>query len=270
MSAPAPQTASALSARRIKRSFGPLDVLRGVDIDLHAGQVTVLLGANGAGKSTLIRVLAGDLCADQGVVRVAGHDLDADPDAARRHLVYLAQSPPLAPFLTAREHAEAMIAFRERPRDEAMAELERCAHALAIGADLDRPVRALSGGMRQKAALSLAFATAAPLVMLDEPHAGLDIPSALAMRTLITTRRDAGTAFLVASHLAEAALAIADRALVLAKGLLVADLGPDELRAFGGDARAFEQTVLEAMAGSGMVSDGAAGAQERPTAAGEA
>lgn len=240
--------APVLEARRLRKSFGQLAVLRGVDLDLAPGQVTVLLGANGAGKSTLMRVLAGDLLADQGVVRVAGCDLNTAPAQARGHLMHVCQSPPLAPFLTTHEHAEAMIAFRSLASEPAMARLAACAEVLGLTGHMDRPVRVLSGGMQQKAALTLALASDVPLILLDEPHAGLDIPSAIALRRLIEDRRDHGTALLVASHLAEASLAIADRALVLAAGRLVLDLDSDHLATFNGDARAFEEQVLQAMA----------------------
>lgn len=239
--------APALEARRLRKAFGKITVLRGIDLDLFAGRVTVLLGANGAGKSTLMRVLAGDLLADQGVVLVRGCDLNEQPTQARRNLIHVSQSPPLAPFLTTREHGEAMFEFRSLEADAATARLTEYAAALGLDGHLDRPVRVLSGGMQQKAALALALASEARLILLDEPHAGLDIPSAITLRRLIQRSRDRGTALLVASHLAEASLAIADRALVLAAGQLVLDLNTEELAEFGGDARAFEQQVLAAM-----------------------
>ncbi len=208
--------APVLEARRLRKSFGRLPVLQGIDLDLEAARITVLLGANGAGKSTLMRLLAGDLLPDQGVVHVRGVDLRTHPAAARRGLIHVSQSPPLAPFLTTREHAEALISFRNLAPDAAMSQLERVAARLGMAGQLDRPTRILSGGMRQKAALSLALISEVPLILLDEPHAGLDIPSAIALRELMSEQRSAGTALLVASHLAEASLAIADRALVLA------------------------------------------------------
>ncbi len=248
MSPPVEGIAPVLEARRLRKFFGRLPVLRGIDLDLASARITVLLGANGAGKSTLMRLLAGDLLPDQGVVRVRGVDLKTHPAAARRGLIHVSQSPPLAPFLTTREHAEAMIAFRSLAPDEAMARLEQVAARLGLEGQLERPTRVLSGGMRQKAALSLALTSGVPLILLDEPHAGLDIPSAIALRELMTEQRAAGTALLVASHLAEASLAVADRALVLSEGLIVLDLDANALADFNGDARAFEKRVLAAMA----------------------
>ncbi|MCO4760591.1 MAG: ABC transporter ATP-binding protein [Myxococcales bacterium] len=234
---------SALAARQLQKSWLSQPVLRGIDIDLAPGTITVLLGANGAGKSTLIRILAGDLLPERGIVKVHGEPIANGASG----LAHVAQSPPLAPFLSVLEHAEAMIGWRKLDRTTTLERLHRHAEALEIHRALDRPTRVLSGGMKQKAALCLGLAASTPVLLLDEPHTGLDIRSALALRKLLKAHRDEGCAILVASHLAESALAIADRAVVLSHGRLTLDLDDATLAAFDGDARAFEQAVLEAM-----------------------
>ena len=238
---------AAVATRRLHKRFGALQVLRGIDLDLHAGEVTILLGANGAGKTTLIRALAGDLHPDQGVIKINGKDLDAEPEQARKQLVFVSQSPPLVPTLSTLEHAMAMAAFRALQWPSYQDRLQRCADALSIGRDLNRPVRALSGGMAQKAALCLALAAQTPALLLDEPMTGLDIPSAMALRELVIEARQRGTSVLLASHLTENALAVADRAIVLSGGQVALNLNQDDLDALGGDTRAFEKVVLEAM-----------------------
>jgi ABC-2 type transport system ATP-binding protein len=236
-----------LQATGVRKRFGGRDVLAGVDLALQPGTVTVVLGENGAGKTTLLRVLAGDAPADGGTVQIQGVSLVDEADRARAGLIYVAQHPPLAPLLTLREHAQALTSFRDLAPAEADADLQRLSRALHLHEALDRPVRALSGGMAHKAALVLALMARTPLVLLDEPHSGLDVRSALALRGLIAEARAAGTAFLLASHLAEATLALADRALVLARGDWTLDLDAQALAAFGGDARRFEAQVLAAM-----------------------
>lgn len=243
-------TDAILRARGLRKHYGPQEVLRGLDLDLARGQVTVVLGENGAGKSTLLRVLAGDLRADNGSIAVDGQSLADHPEAARARLIYVAQHPPLAPLLTLREHADALCAFRGLDASKAAPELERLATALRLERVMDKPVRALSGGTAHKAALVLAFLADVPLMLLDEPHAGLDVRSALALRELIVERRQRGTALLLASHLAEATLAVADRALVLRAGTVALDLDAQALQGFAGDARAFEHAVLAAMVGA--------------------
>ena len=238
---------AALAARQLHQSWLAQPILKGIDLDLAPGTVTVLLGANGAGKSTLIRILAGELVPDRGAVKIAGFTLGEQDDQGRAALAHVAQSPPLAPFLSALEHAEAMIGWRKLDAEPTLALLRDHADALQISRALERPTRVLSGGMRQKAALCLGLAAQTNVLLLDEPYTGLDIRSALALRRLLQTHRDNGCAILVASHLAESALAIADRAVVLSRGQLALDLDGDALAAFDGDARAFEQAVLVAM-----------------------
>lgn len=240
-----------LAARALTKAYGSHTVLSGVDIDLFAGRVAVLMGENGAGKSTLMRALAGELPFDRGAVRIGGVDLDADPDAARRHLVHVAQDPPLSPFLTPREHLDVLVGHRGLAPDDAADALQRHAAALGMADVLDRPCHALSGGTRRKAAIALAFASDARVILLDEPLAGLDLRSALALREQVRARAAAGVGFLVSSHLAESVLAIADRVLVLRHGAWAADWREGSLTAWGDDVRGFEQAALKAMSGAG-------------------
>ncbi len=236
-----------LRAKGVVRRFGARAVVDGADLDLAAGEIVVLLGENGAGKTTLMRTLSGELSLDGGSVHIVGVDLGQDAERARRGLIYVSQRPALAPLASLREHAEALAGFRGLDSAAWPRELADLAEALRLGDGLDAPIRALSGGMPHKAALALGLLARTPIAMFDEPHTGLDVRSALALRDLIATRRVAGTAFLLASHLAEATLALADRALVLRGGRVGRAFGRDELAGFGGDARAFELAVLSAM-----------------------
>ena len=242
-----------LTARDLRVHYGPTPVLAGLDLDLHPGEVTVVLGENGAGKSTLLRALATELPLHGGQLHIRGVDAVRDPAAATHHLIHIAQHPPLSPVQTAREHLTALTTFRGLDPARVAADLGPTAAALRVDSVLDRPIRALSGGTAHKVALLLALVSHAPLVILDEPHAGLDVRSSLALRALIRDRRDAGTSFLLASHLAEATLALADRALVLRRGApgegarWALALDKAALDAFAGNARAFEDAVLAAM-----------------------
>ncbi len=236
-----------LQACGLVQRYGEQAVLAGLDLTLLPGQVTVVLGENGAGKSTLLRALACELALAAGTLHIGEVDAVQQPEMASRQLIHVAQHPPLAPLLTPNEHVAALVAFRGLDPLATQARLRDIAPTLRIDGVLDRPVRALSGGTAHKVALVLAFLAQTPLILLDEPHAGLDVRSALALRRLIQQSRDSGTAFVLASHLAEATLAVADRALVLAKGQWALDLDAAQLLDFQGDARRFEAAVLQAM-----------------------
>lgn len=233
-----PTTAShsRLGARALRKAFGHNEVLRGVDLDLRGGEVCFLLGVNGAGKSTLLGILGGDVALDQGAMRVE--------DGAR--VVFVPQKPPLAPLLTPSEHLEAMLALRGLG-DPAAQRYRDAAEALGITGFFEAPCRTLSGGTQQKVALCLGFAATADVLLLDEPWTGLDILSARALRGLIEAERDRGVAVLTASHLPETAVALADRAIVLAGGRIVHRISDAEMTAFGGDPRAFEASIVDAM-----------------------
>ena len=193
-----------LQATGLVQRYGEQIVLAGVDLTLQPGQVTVVLGENGAGKSTLLRTLACELAPFEGALQIGDRDAIRQPEQAARQLIHVAQHPPLAQQLTPQEHVEALLAFRALPVAETHARMQAIAQSLRIDGVLNRPVRALSGGTAHKVALMLAFLAKTPRVLLDEPHAGLDVRSALALRGLIRESRDAGTAFVLASHLAEA------------------------------------------------------------------
>ena len=231
----------------LSKRYGSLQVLKNVELSVAANEIVVLLGENGAGKTTLMRLLSGELLPDSGSILVDGIDLHGRPDEARAKLVYVSQRPPLAPLASLREHAQALGEFRKLDARRVAEDLEELAGLFSLTRAIDLPIKSLSGGMAHKAALSLALMAEAPLVLLDEPNTGLDVRSALALRQRILTQRGRGTTFVLASHLAEATLAVADRAMVVARTGIARTFSGAELQAFGGDARSFEREVLAAM-----------------------
>jgi ABC-2 type transport system ATP-binding protein len=246
VSPPVPAT-PILEAAGLCRSYGAQRVVDGVDLRVARGEIVALMGSNGAGKSTLLGLLAGEILPDQGQVLVAGTDLAVEPEKARARLIHVPQQPPLAPFLSLREHAGILAGLRGLDVAASERDLSALAEAFALSPALGRPVRVLSGGMAHKAALCLGFLAGTPLVLLDEPHAGLDLGSGLALRGLIEERARAGTGFVIATHESAAALALAHRVVVLAAGRVAAVLGPADLAALAGRTADFEAAVLRAM-----------------------
>jgi ABC-2 type transport system ATP-binding protein len=218
------------------RSARTLCANDGIDLEVRRGEVFGLLGPNGAGKSTLVRQLAGLCTPDAGVVRLLGHDIYAGRPVAPRLVAYLAQECPtlddlpvaLAVEMTARLRGLRGPAARA-DRDQVMAELDL--EALA-----DRPVRHLSGGQRRLACLATALVAQRPVLLLDEPTAGMDPQARRAVWGALERRRAAaGTTVVLVTHNVAEAESVLDRVAVLDEGRVIACDTPGGLKARVGD-----------------------------------
>ena len=204
---------SVLSASAVGKRYGAATVLEGVTFDLPAGEVLAVIGPNGAGKTTLIKCLVG-LVKFQGTVKVDGVDVARSGRDARRKVGYLPQNPALHSDLTVSETALFYADLKRVDASRAREGVERA----GLGEHANKRVGALSGGMRQRLALALALLADPPVLILDEPVAGLDISARLELRQLVLAQRDAGKAILLSTHWLEDVPYIADRALVLDRG----------------------------------------------------
>jgi len=224
----------ALALEGVRASLGGREVLRGVSLELHAGEVLGLVGANGAGKTTLLRAASGVLVPSAGRVLLAGRPLAAWP---RRELARLiAVVPQDAPFAFPFRAGEVVLMGRsphlprlgfEGPRDLAIA---RAALAQVGIADLaDRRVPELSGGERQLVLLARALAQEPRVLLLDEPTAHLDLRHRLLVLELVRELAAAGRSALVVSHDLSLAARGCDRLALLAAGRVLAAGAPAEV-----------------------------------------
>ena len=207
--APAPG-AVLLAARGVRASLGGRQVLHGVDVDVHAGEVVALLGRNGSGKTTLLRTLAGLLRPDAGSVRCAGR------------AAYVPQDPNsllLGP--TVRADVAATPRLLKRPADS----VDHWLDALGLTALAKRHPRQLSAGERQRVAVAAVAAGCPDVLLLDEPTRGMDAPSRAALERALAAVADSGAAAVLATHDVELAARCATRVVVLGDGDVVAD-GP--------------------------------------------
>lgn len=215
-------TAAPLEAAGLRRAYGRLVALAGLDLQVAAGECVALVGANGSGKTTAVRMIAGLLEPSAGTVRVCGHDPHREPDAeaARAALAIVPDSPLLYEDLSVRQHLELVSLSHgvDGPIDEW---LER----LGLAARADFLPRELSRGMRQKTMLACALVRPAEVVVLDEPVVGLDPPSQALLRHTLAGRVRAGAAVLLTTHQLAWADGLADRAVVLEEGEII-DAGP--------------------------------------------
>lgn len=195
------------------KRYGRVPVLRGIDLGVRAGRVTALLGPNGAGKSTLIRVLLGLARADEGTVAVAGTPVGDGP-AYRSAIGYMPQHPHFPENLSGRE----VVRLLRELRGHAVPEDDELFEAFALAPELDKPVRVLSGGTRQKLNAALAFMFRPRILLLDEPTAGLDPVASGLLKARIQRVCEAGVSVLLVSHVLSEVEDLADDVLLLLEG----------------------------------------------------
>jgi len=204
-----------IELENVNRRFGRVNALNGLALTIASGRRVALIGPNGSGKSTLTRVLAGML-GYAGRIRLDGLCPWSDRDRVASRLAYVPQTPPQLPA-TAGEIADAVARARGLGRHDVSAA------ATALGLDLAavarRPVRALSGGMKQKLMLALAFAGKTDLLLLDEPTASLDANSRLAFYRFLRERAGDAT-LLLCSHRLDEVRHLVEHVVVLEEGRL--------------------------------------------------
>jgi Cu-processing system ATP-binding protein len=202
-----------LTARGVRKRFGRLQVLDGVDLDVPEGSVTALVGPNASGKTTFNRIILGLVKPDAGEVRLGGAVLNGDA-RYRNRIGYMPQIARFPENLTGRD----VMAMVTDVRGHATGRDEELIDTLRIGGILDSPLRILSGGTRQRVNAALAFLFRADLLILDEPTAGLDPVSAGTLKDKIRRERDAGKSVIVTSHVLSELDEIADRIAFLLEG----------------------------------------------------
>lgn len=184
-----------LAVRGLSKTFGSLKVLDSLTIDFTPGHVTALLGPNGAGKTTLLKGILGLVRPDTGAVSVGGQDTSHSSDY-RHSIGFMPQLPHFPGHMTGWE-LTAMLDDLRKFSGEPDEELIK---AFAVGDEMKKRFDTLSGGTRQKVNAALAFRYSAPIMILDEPTAGLDPVASLALKKKVQAKRDSGATVIVTSH----------------------------------------------------------------------
>jgi ABC-type sugar transport system ATPase subunit len=210
--------ASSVSLRGVRKAFGSVLALDGIDLDIDPGEFIALIGPSGCGKSSLLRLIAGLDEPDEGELRIAGADV-ADVPARERHLAMVFQAYALYPHLTVFRNLALPLEIARLDRPTVERRVERIAEILDIVHLLNRRPGLLSGGQRQRVALARALVRESPLYLLDEPLSHLDAPQRRALRARIRTlHEELGATFIYATHDQAEALAMADRVVVMNEG----------------------------------------------------
>ena len=216
---------SALSIHGLTKSYGRVQALRGVDLEVNRGEVFGFLGPNGAGKTTTIRCLLDLIRPDGGTVRVLGLDPQAEPVAVRRRVAYLPGELNLEANLT----AERALRYLADLRGDGI-DWDR-ARALAgrLNLDLKTQIKNMSKGNKQKVGVVQAFMAPAELLLLDEPTSGLDPLMQQEVYRMVREAQSAGATIFFSSHIISEVEAIADRVAIIRDGRIVQVADPHEL-----------------------------------------
>jgi ABC-2 type transport system ATP-binding protein len=220
----------AVDVRGLRKSYGEHTVLDGVDLAVEAGTVTALLGPNGAGKTTTVGVLSTLLAPDAGSVRVAGHDVVADPGSVRAAIGVTGQVSAVDDLLTGVENLRLMAALHHLGRREVRERTDALLARFGLTDAARRPVSTWSGGMRRKLDLAMTLVGSPAVVFLDEPTTGLDPRSRRTLWEEVRALVAAGTTILLTTQYLEEADRLADRVAVLDGGRVVAEGTPAELK----------------------------------------
>jgi ABC-2 type transport system ATP-binding protein len=227
---------AALEIRGLSKSFGGTHAVRGLDLNLRAGEFYALLGPNGAGKTTTLRMVAGLLRPDAGSIRILGVDVTAHPEEAKRGLAWVPDEPMLYDRLRGMEYLEFVAGLWRLDAGQAAARAEHLLRWLSLWEQRDAYTESYSKGMRQKLALAAALLHQPRLLILDEPLTGLDAAAARQVKDLLKDIVREGATVVLTTHILEVAERLAERIGIIASGRLIAEGTLDQLRVLRGDA----------------------------------
>jgi Cu-processing system ATP-binding protein len=200
----------------LEKRFGAVTALGGLSFDVAPGETFALLGPNGSGKTTTLKCLSGLFIPSAGRIRIDGMDVVSDPVACRAKISYLPQRVAFPEQVTARETLNFFCRLRNLPPTRVSTVLERC----VLGDAADRLVSEFSGGMIQRLGVAVAILAEAPILLLDEPTASLDLEAAATFRAFLASLKELGKTIVFSSHVLSDVDLLADRVGILVGGCL--------------------------------------------------
>jgi ABC-2 type transport system ATP-binding protein len=193
--------------------------LHGVDLTIPRGAFFGLLGPNGAGKSTIINIMAGTVLKTSGTVRIGGHDIDTNIRAAKMSIGIVPQELVLDTFFTVRQALEITAGYYGIPK--AKRRTDEIIDAMGLTDKADQPSRKLSGGMRRRLLIGKALVHTPPVLVLDEPTAGVDVELRRSLWDYVRTLNKAGTTILLTTHYLEEAEELCDEIAIINHGRII-------------------------------------------------
>jgi len=231
---------SVISIRGLRKSYGDFEAVRGIDLDVQAGEVFAFLGPNGAGKTTTVEILEGYRKRSGGEVAVLGEDPEQAGRAWRERIGIVLQSCRLDPYLTVRESLGLYAGYYRAPRP-----VEETIELVGLGAKADARTGSLSGGQQRRLDVGMALVGDPELLFLDEPTTGFDPSARRQAWDVIEGLRDLGKTVFLTTHYMDEAQRLADRAAIIAAGEIVASGAPGDL----GDRESLPTTIRYRLGG---------------------
>jgi ABC-2 type transport system ATP-binding protein len=216
----------AVEVHSLFKSYGPVEAVNGVDMQVRCGEVFALIGPNGAGKTTTLEILEGHRDRDSGEVSVLGYDPEQGGPEMRERIGIVLQSTSVSQYLRVEEAVDMFRGYYPHPRP-----LDEILELTGLADDRRRLVRRLSGGQQRRLDVAIGLAGDPDLLFLDEPTTGFDPSARRAAWEMIRGLRSLGKTVLLTTHYMDEAQALADRVAVIGGGRIVAQGTPDELRA---------------------------------------
>jgi ABC-2 type transport system ATP-binding protein len=217
-----------LEIRHLVKCFGPLVAVDDVSFTVPQGEALGFLGPNGAGKSTTMKMITGFLAPSSGTAIICGCDIATQPVAAKKHIGYLPEGAPAYPDMTPSDFLDFIAHIRGFSGSEAKRRIGRVVEMIKIVEVMHQPIETLSKGYRRRVGVAQALLHDPDVIILDEPTDGLDPNQKYEMRKIITAMRPE-KAIIISTHLLEEVEAVCSRAIIIARGRVLADGTPTEL-----------------------------------------
>jgi ABC-2 type transport system ATP-binding protein len=221
---------SAVKLENVNKSFGTVQAVKSLNLQIDAGTVFGFLGPNGSGKSTTMKMIMGLLKADSGNLTVYGTDVTSNPWAIKKVVGYVPESPRLYEFLTGLEYLDFIADVYGLTAETKKTRIEEYLDAFELENRENEMISGYSHGMKQKIAIIAALLHKPKLLILDEPLSGLDPKSARIVKDLIHKLAGEGVTTIMSTHVLEIADAVCDRIAIMYQGSKLAEGKPSELR----------------------------------------
>ena len=217
-----------IEVNNLVKRYGDHTAVDHLSFKIEKGKIYVFLGPNGAGKSTTMIMITGYIASTEGTVRIDGHDILEEPEAAKKCIGYLPEQPPLYFDMTVLEYMKFVADLKKIPKDKKATMIEEVMDMVKISDMRNRLIKNLSKGYRQRVGLAEAIMGYPEVIILDEPTVGLDPKQIIEIRTLIKDLKKKHTVIL-SSHILSEVSAVCDYVLIISHGKLVASDTPENL-----------------------------------------